>query len=121
MFNVLLLRFERVGRLGKIVGRRIGTEFVKHAERETSGCPDEQDNDRQGPQSGPKNRAFRRHCTPLTPGLDPEELNMEPDAERWLLQLTVRIAQALLGRLESGRKVYSVFGEGLNPLMAEDA
>ena len=58
---------------------------------------------------------------PLTPGLDPEELNMESDAERWLLQLTVRIAQALLGRLESGRKVYCVFGEGVNPLMAEDA
>jgi hypothetical protein len=47
MFNVLLLRFERVGRLGKIVGRRIGTEFVKHAEREISARLDEQDNDRQ--------------------------------------------------------------------------
>jgi hypothetical protein len=30
---------------------------------------------------------------------------------------TVRIAQALLGRLESGRKVNSIFGEGVNPLM----
>jgi hypothetical protein len=41
MFNVLLLRFERVGRLGKIVGRRIGTEFVKHAEREIAARLDE--------------------------------------------------------------------------------
>jgi hypothetical protein len=30
---------------------------------------------------------------------------------------TVRIAQGLLGRLESGRKVNSIFGEGVNPLM----
>jgi hypothetical protein len=30
---------------------------------------------------------------------------------------TVRVAQALLGRLEGGRKVNSIFGEGVNPLM----
>jgi hypothetical protein len=30
---------------------------------------------------------------------------------------TVRIAQALLGRLDGGRKVNSIFGEGVNPLM----
>jgi hypothetical protein len=30
---------------------------------------------------------------------------------------TVRLAQGLLGRLESGRKVNSIFGEGVNPLM----
>jgi len=30
---------------------------------------------------------------------------------------TVRIAQGLLGRMESGRKVNSIFGEGVNPLM----
>lgn len=49
LFNVLLLRFKRVGRLRKIVGRRIGTEFVRHAERETSGRRDEQNDDRHGP------------------------------------------------------------------------
>ena len=30
---------------------------------------------------------------------------------------TVKVAQALLGRLEGGRKVNSIFGEGVNPLM----
>jgi len=30
---------------------------------------------------------------------------------------TVRVAHALLGRLEGGRKVNSIFGEGVNPLM----
>lgn len=30
---------------------------------------------------------------------------------------TVKVAQALLGRLDGGRKVNSIFGEGVNPLM----
>lgn len=30
---------------------------------------------------------------------------------------TIRVAHGLLGRLESGRKVNSIFGEGVNPLM----
>lgn len=30
---------------------------------------------------------------------------------------TIKVAQALLGRLEGGRKVNSIFGEGVNPLM----
>ncbi|MBB5338962.1 Druantia anti-phage system protein DruA [Tunturiibacter gelidoferens] len=30
---------------------------------------------------------------------------------------TIKVAQALLGRLDGGRKVNSIFGEGVNPLM----
>jgi hypothetical protein len=59
LFNVLPLRFERLG-------RRIETKLVVEAERKTSGRPNEQDNDREGPQSGPENPAFRhRPCGSL--------------------------------------------------------
>jgi len=61
LFDVLLLRFERVRRDGKIVARRIGVEFVKKVERETSTSPDEQDNERYGPQSSPEHAPLRHH------------------------------------------------------------
>jgi hypothetical protein len=42
------------------------------AERESSGRADEQDSDREGPQSGPENPAFRHHCTAPTLKLYPD-------------------------------------------------
>jgi len=62
LFNALLLRLERIGRLRKIAGRRIGTEFMTEAECKASGNPGEQDNDRQGPQYSFENSAFRHRC-----------------------------------------------------------
>ena len=44
-----------------MIVRRIGVEFVKKAERETSTGPDQQDNERQGPQSGPEHASLRDH------------------------------------------------------------